>query len=817
MSTAEADLPVAAVLPDLIAAMAERHAVLVAEPGAGKTTLVPPALLDAPWLTGKIVLLEPRRVIARAAARRIASIVGGEVGGIVGTRMRMDARISRATRIEVVTEGVFARQALDDPELTGIGCVVFDEYHERSLDADFGLALALDIARSLRPDLRLLAMSATIDEEAVARLMDDAAVLRSPGRVHPIEYRHRPAPARVPAERSVADAVRTALAEEAGSILAFLPGRAEVERCAEALANVDADVLPLHGGLQAREQDHAVAPAPPGRRKVVVATPIAESSLTILGVDTVVDSGLVREPVHDLGTGITRLERRRASRASVDQRAGRAGRTGPGTAIRLWTEAATKGLAPHAPPEIVRADLSGLLLDCLDWGVGPGDLSWLDVPPEPALAAAERLLADLGAVDGDPPAITAMGRAMRRLPLPPRLSRALIAAKGDEQVTRHALLLGERGLGGDATDIAARERRWAREAGSRAAAAAGMAKRWASAARDAAKGMAAGPVEGAFVVAHPDRIARARGPARPDGRRAYLLSSGRGAYLEASDPLAKEEWLVACDLTGTAREQRIIAALATSRGEVEAALGARIVEEVEVTLDGGRILAHLVRRLGAIALDRVKAKGGDVPADAVAAALVGGLRERGMDRLPWGERSAPLRSRLAWLRARHGADWPDVSDGALADRLEEWLAPLLPGATSLDAVTDGVLAEGLASLVAWDRRLEVDRLAPPRWRAPTGTNAAIDYPDDGGPPRLAIRVQELFGVTEHPHAGGEAFVLDLLSPARRPIQTTRDLPGFWAGSWADVRRDMRARYPRHPWPEDPASAEPTARAKPRGT
>ena len=811
----EADLPVAAILPDLLAAMERRHAVLVAEPGAGKTTLVPPALLGAPWLTGRIILLEPRRVVARAAAARIASIVGGEVGGIVGTRMRMDARVSKATRIEVVTEGVFARQALDDPELAGISAVVFDEYHERSLDADLGLALALDIARSLRPDLRLLAMSATIDADAVATLMDGAVVLRSPGRAHPIRHVYKPAPSRVPAERAVADAVRAALAEGAGSTLAFLPGRAEVERCAQSLDGIDADVLPLHGGLDGRDQDRAVAPASVGKRKVVVATPIAESSLTILGVDTVVDSGLVREPVHDVGTGITRLETRRASRASVDQRAGRAGRTGPGMAIRLWAEAATKGLAPHAPPEIVRADLSGLLLDCLDWGVRPDALSWLDAPPPPALDAARRLLEGLGAVTGDPPAITSMGRAMRRLPLPPRLSRALIAAAGDERAARLALLLGERGLGGNATDVATRERRWVREHGPRAKAAAGMARRWAALAREVAIGSDATTPGGAFVIAHPDRIARARGPARPDGRRAYLLSSGRGAYLETSDPLAKEEWLVALDLTGTAREQRIVAALPTSRGEVEAALGDRIVKDVEVTLDGGRVLAHDVHRLGALTLDRRRAKEADVPADAIAAALMGTLRERGVERLPWGERAAPLRGRLAWLRARHGGAWPDVSDEVLAETLDDWLAPQLPGARSVDAVTDAALADGLLSLVSWDRRAEIDRLAPPRWRAPTGTNAAIDYPADGGAPRLAIRVQELFGVTEHPSVGGEALTLDLLSPARRPVQTTSDLPGFWAGSWTDVRRDMRARYPRHPWPDDPANAEPTTRTKRR--
>ena len=405
---------------------------------------------------------------------------------------------------------------------------------------------------------------------------------------------------------------------------------------------------------------------------------------------------------------------------------------------------------------------------------------------------------------------------MRRLPVPPRLARALLSAP-DERTARLAVLLTERGLGGDATDLAQRERRWRTEKGERAKAAAGMARRWSEMARHAAAALHGSVVEpaAALALAHPDRIARARGPARPDGRRGYKLSSGRGAYLDASDPLATEEWLIACDLTGIAREQRIVAALPTSLAELEAALSTHVAEAIEVTLRDGRVEAASVRRLSAIDLERSRARADAVPSDAIATALAAALRERGIDRLPWGERSRSLRDRMGWVRARHGAEWPDTSDAALADALEEWLMPQLPGATRIDAVTDEALAEGLLSLLPWQHRDAIDRLAPARWPAPTGTRATVDYPADGGTPRLAIRVQELFGETQHPSVGGEPLLLDLLSPARRPIQTTADLPGFWAGSWAEVRRDMRARYPKHPWPEDPAGASPTKRTKAR--
>ena len=831
-SPASSDLPVAAVLPELLEAMASRHAVLVAEPGAGKTTLVPPALLSAPWLRGRVVMLEPRRVVARAAARRLAEGFSEKVGETVGIRTRSETRVGSRTRIEIVTEGVFARQARADPELSDIGCVVFDEYHERSLDADWGLALALDIARSLRPDLRLLAMSATIDPAPLASLMDGAAVLRSEGRVYPVALRHRPVSPRERIETAVAETVRLALDDGEGSVLAFLPGRAEVERTVRALAPrvpSDVDVLPLHGGLNAKAQDRAVTLPAPGRRHVVVATPIAESSLTIAGVRTVVDSGLVREPVHDLGVGITRLETRRASRASVDQRAGRAGRTAPGTAWRLWTEAATSGLAPAAPPAILRSDLSSLVLDALDWGVGPDglrDMSWLEPPPGPALDRAAGLLRDLGLVEGDDGAIalTALGRIASLVPLGPREARALLAARteGTARVATLLALLSERGLGGDAVDLDTRLRQFERDRSPRTVEAHRLSERWTRMATKAKEEHAiAGTHDagGAIALGWPDRVARARGPARPDGRRAYLMASGRGAWVEGTDPLAASEWIVALDLTGTAREQRITAGLATSRAEIEDVLGHRIAERVEVALDPrtGRVDPLHRRMLGAITLDERPARADEVPSDAVSRALGDAIRRAGLDALSWDQRSRRLRARLAWLHARDPEQWPDMSEDVLLGELDTWLLPFAPGAVQLDHFDDTILANALLNLVAWDEREAFDRSAPSAFAAPTGTRVAIDYPSDGSAPRVAVRVQELFGLREHPRVNGEALVLDLLSPARRPIQTTSDLPGFWRGSWTEVRRDMRARYPRHPWPDDPANAEATTRAKSRGT
>lgn len=807
------DLPVTAVLPELGAALqAAGRAVLVAPPGAGKTTLVPLFLLAQPWLgERRILLLEPRRVAARAAARRMASLLGEEVGATVGYAMRLDSRMSVRTRIVVVTEGVLSRMILDDPELSGIGAVIFDEFHERSLDADFGLALALD-ASALRPDLRLLVMSATLDGARVARLLDAAPVIASEGRSFPVEiaYRERPAGERI--EDAVVAALRAVLAERTGSVLAFLPGQREIEAVAERLGPrlpADTDLRLLYGAMEAGAQDEAIRPAPSGRRKVVLATSIAETSITIDGVTTVVDSGLSRLPRFDPATGLTRLETVRVSRASADQRAGRAGRTAPGMAIRLWRAEQTAALPAFTPPEILEADLTGLMLDCAAFGVcDPTTLRFLDSPPAPALTEARKLLRELGALDAEG-RLTPDGRAMRRLALPARLAHMVAAASATDEATaaaQLAVLLTERGLGGDDADLDQRLDRFRADWSPRAKAARQLARRLAGDAPDAAPGTRAGPL---LVHAWPDRVARARGA---PGR--FQLANGTGAAIEETHRLSRAQWLVIADLQGRAQQPRIAAAAEISEADILAALGERIEAGTVTEFDRatGTLRASERRRLGAIVLSerRLPAPSGEV-ADR---GLIEAIRAHGLAILPWSKDTRALRARLAWLHRGLGHDWPDMSDEALLNGLETWLLPYLPGSASLSSLSPSRLAEALASLLPYALQRELDRLAPLRFTAPTGNAFAIDYERDM--PTVAVRVQELFGLKEHPMAAGVPLTLELLSPAHRPIQTTADLPGFWAGSWAGVRADMRGRYPRHEWPEDPAAAVPTARAKPRG-
>jgi ATP-dependent helicase HrpB len=810
------DLPVGHVLPALLDALDRRaQAVLVAPPGAGKTTLVPLALLEAPWRRdGRILLLEPRRIAARAAARRMAELLGEEVGGTVGYAMRLDSRMSAKTRILVVTEGVLARMILDDPELPGIAAILFDEFHERSLDGDFGLALALD-ARALRPDLRLLVMSATIDGARVARLLDNAPVIESEGRAFPVEIIYRERPPGVAIEDHMADAIRSALPAHQGSLLAFLPGQREIERTAERLegrlpANID--LYRLYGGLDGKAQDEAIRPAPAGRRKVVLATAIAETSITIDGVTTIIDSGLSRLPKFEPATGLTRLETVRVGRASADQRAGRAGRTAPGVAIRLWRAEQTAALPAFTPPEILEADLTGLLLDCAAFGVSdPATLAFLDPPPVPALAEARKLLSDLGALDAAGQ-LTPDGKAMRQLALPARLAHmaAAGAAMGAAQSAAElAVLLTERGLGGDAVDLERRLERFRRDRSPRAQAARGLARRIAGQAGGA--GADASPSPGSLLVhAWPDRVARARGA---PGR--FVLANGTGAAVEETDPLARAPYLVIADLQGRAQQPRIAAAAEIGEADLLAALPGRIGTHRVIDFDiaSKSLRAREERRLGAIVLSdrRLPAPSGE----AAEAALVAAIREHGLKLLPWSGEAAALRARLGWLRRGLGGDWPDMGDEALLAGLESWLKPWLGGASSLAGLSPARLAEALMSLVPFALQRDVGRLAPTRYTAPTGNSFAIDYERDM--PTVAIRVQELFGLREHPSvAGGRVpLTLELLSPAHRPIQTTADLPGFWTGSWRDVRADMRGRYPKHVWPEDPMTALPTARARPR--
>ncbi|MGK9053587.1 ATP-dependent helicase HrpB [Neorhizobium petrolearium] len=812
-------LPVTEVLGDITDALAGgTRAVLSAPPGAGKTTLVPLALLDQAWCTGRIILLEPRRLAARAAASRMAFLLDEAVGERVGYRMRLDNRISARTRIEVVTEGVFARMILDDPELAGVSAVIFDEFHERSLDADFGLALALDVQSALREDLRILVMSATLDVERVAELLDNPPVIKSEGRSFPIDIRHRDRAPNERAEDAMTRAILETHASETGSILAFLPGQAEILRTAERLGGrfgPETTVVPLYGNLSQKEQDLAIRPPPAGSRKIVLATSIAETSITIDGVRIVIDSGLQRLPVFEPATGITRLETVRVSRASADQRAGRAGRTEPGIAIRLWHPGQTAALQPFAPPQILASDLSGLALDLAHWGVqDPRTLAFLDPPPGPAFNEAKSLLTELGALDPQG-GLTEKGRLMRELALPPRLSAMAISAAEEgfgKQACLLAVLLTEQGLGGNDVDLDERLRRFRNERGERADSARKLADRIASGLpKEKPSG---GPVPAGRLLLHayPDRIALQRG-----GRGRFVMANGRGAELPETERLAAAQMLVIADLTGRAAQARILAAAEISRADVEAELSGAIRESDECFFDRAsrQVRARKVIRLGAILFEEKPLP--RPTGEQAAKALAGGVRELGLQILPFSKDGMQLRERIGFLHRSIGEPWPDMSDEALLARLDDWFVPFQGNASGLDSINPGSLSEGLRSLVPHEVARDLDRLAPTHFEAPTGQRHPIRY--DGEEPTLSIRVQELFGLKKHPAvAGGRLpLLLELTSPAHRPIQTTRDLPGFWAGSWKDVRAEMRGRYPKHPWPEDPAEALPTTRAKPRGT
>jgi ATP-dependent helicase HrpB len=815
----DTSLPVDDVLDEVRAALATgTGAVLVAPPGAGKTTRVPLALLNADWLAGRrILVLEPRRLAARAAAARMARTLGETVGETVGLRARLSSKVGPRTRIEVITEGVFTRMILDDPMLEGVGAILFDEFHERSLDADLGLALALDTRQALRQDLRLVAMSATLDGARVAGLLGDVPVVRSEGRAFPVETRYL---GRDPAGRiedQMAAAIVGALRTERGSILAFLPGQREIRRVAERLGERITDpavaVAALHGGLDLDAQDEAVAASPPGRRKVVLATALAETSLTIEGARVVIDCGLARVPRYEPGVGIARLVTVRVSRASADQRRGRAGRTEPGVCYRLWDEPATASLPAQAEPEILNADLTGLLLDCAAWGVtDPRRLAWLDPPPAAPLAAARAELEELGALDADG-RITPLGRHMRELPMPPRLARMVLMAaeSGAEKVAAEiAAVIVERGLGGDDPDIALRLAAFRRDRSRRAQDMRRLAASWATAARGmTGKGRATGETSPAalLALAYPDRIAKARG-----GPGQYLLANGRGAVLDPADPLARSPFLVVAELQGAAAASRIMLAAATDEAEVLAIAGLRVEDSDEITFDPGSaaLRARRLRKLGAVTLTSAPRP---VPVGEAAALLAQGIASIGVDRLPWSKSQKQLRSRVLFLRRVEPQAWPDLSDSTLAGTVEVWLAPFLAGKTRLDEIRAEDLAAALDALLPWELRRRLDAEAPTHFTAPTGRTHPIQY-DGPDAPALHIRVQELFGLGEHPSvAGGRLpLTLHLLSPALRPVQITRDLPGFWRGSWAAVKAEMKGRYPKHLWPDDPLTAAPTTRA-----
>ena len=828
-------LPIDAVLPDLIAALAAgSNAVLVAPPGAGKTTAVAPALIGQGWCTGQILLLSPRRLAARAAAERMAQMSGEQVGKTIGYATRLDSKQSAATRILVVTEGIFVNRIQADPDLPGISAVLFDEVHERSLDSDFGLALALDAQGALRPDLRLLAMSATLDGARFSKLMGGAPVIESEGRAHPIELRHIARHAEKRIEDDMAAAIRRALSEESGSLLAFLPGVAEIERTAERLDSLPADVVlhRLHGSLDPAEQRAAIAPSPPGTRKLVLATSIAETSITIDGLRIVVDSGLARRPRYDRAVGMTRLVTERASQAAVTQRAGRAGRQQPGVVYRLWEAAATAGLPKYDPPEILEADLSQLTLDCALWGVAdPAKLSWLDPPPAAAIAEARARLATLDAIDDDGRP-TAHGKAIAKLPLSPRLGHMMIrAAEGGFARTAAdvAVLLSERGLGGNDADLELRLRRWRSERGKRADGARQLATRWerlvgdfmhrssraqsrdvgarerVSTALDTNGGGA--DLAACVALAFPDRVAKRRGQSGED----WISVGGRGFRLDPASPLARNEWLAVAEIQGAASGARILSAAALDPADVDRLFADHIEIRRTARFDPatGSVEARRERRLGAIVLGAGRDEGAS-PA-MISAALLDAVRTRGLDLLDWSDNATSLRAR-AGFAAVHDATIPDLSDDMLIAVLDDWLAPLVEGERRLPRID----ANAFDALLGWDQRQAIDRLAPEHLLSPAGSKHPIDYAADGGP-AVELRPQTLFGLAAHPMVGGGRvpLTLRLTSPAGRPIQTTKDLPGFWSGSWAAVAKEMRGRYPRHPWPDDPAAADPTLRTKKR--
>ncbi len=862
----DSPLPIDAVLDELAGTLARNNAaVLVAPPGAGKTTRVPLALLDEPWLgTRRIIMLEPRRIAARASAERMAKTLGEPVGRTVGYRVRFGSKVSRATRIEVVTEGIFSRQILDDPELSGVAAVLFDEFHERSLDADMGLALARDAQTGLREDLRILVMSATLDGARVAKLLGDAPVIASEGRAFPVETRYLGRKADAPLERQMADAIAMALRADPGSVLAFLPGAAEIRRTqnflAERVHDASVEIVPLFGALDAGVQDRAIAPAPKGQRKVVLATSIAETSLTIEGVRIVVDSGVARVPRYEPDIGLTRLETVRASRAAVDQRRGRAGRTEPGVCYRLWDEPQTASLAAYTQPEILSADLSSLVLDLAQWGVSdPAALAFLDPPPAPALKEARSLLRELGALDGDG-RITAEGNSLRALALPPRLARMIVDSDrlgAGEEAAEIAAVLTERGLGGDSADLEYRLDQFRRDRSQRATSARSLARRWAeqvaaSETADGVLGSSPSPLAGSeasearsrgrgggspgtvsaavatpspqgggelttgimLAFAFPDRVARNR------GNGSFVLANGRGASMEQTSALARAPYIAVAELTGTAAQGRILLAAPIAQADIERHFADEIETADEISFDRNAMALRARRKRTLHAITLSEAPMALTPSAETARVLADGLIAAGVERLPWSKPLKQWRDRVMFLRKAEGdaSPWPDLSDDALAAQRESWLVPALYDKISLKDLSAGDLSDALMTLLPWELRARLEREAPTHFEAPTGTSLAIDYEAEQGP-TIAVRLQELFGLTAHPSIakGAVPLVLELLSPAHRPVQVTRDLPGFWRGSYAAVRSDLRGRYPRHPWPEDPANALPTRRVKPRGT
>jgi len=831
-------LPIDEILPALRAVLtSNRNAVVEAPPGAGKSTVVPIALLEEPWARGgKIIMLEPRRLATRAVAARMASTLGESPGETVGYRMRQETRAGKRTRIEVVTEGVFTRMLQSDPALEGVAAVLFDEFHERSLHADTGLAFALDSQENLNPELKLLVMSATLDGAAVAKLLGNAPVVTAAGRVHPVEVRYagtglpllpggRDSP-----ELVVLRVIKRALAEAPGDVLVFLPGAGEIRRVQGILGDLgnDVDVLPLYGELAAADQDAALKPAKPGRRKIVLATNIAETSLTIDGVRIVVDSGIERRSLFDPSSGMNRLEVQRISRASAEQRAGRAGRTAPGVCFRLWGEGAERSLAAYAPPEVCVADLAPLALDLAVWGTQASALRWLDPPPAATLASARDLLHGLGALD-EAGKVTSHGRAMQEFPAHPRLAHMLLKARelrAAPLAAEIAALLSDRDVlrsrGGRERDSDIRTRlevmqRQGPDVDR------GTIERVRRAQRSFLQLLGldtsqspGDPSDAGVLLAHayPDRIGRRR--AGPEGR--YQLANGRGALFETAESVGRQEFIVAVDLDDREREARIRLAIPLAKEELLEQFADRLLRADELVWDERTeaVIARRVIRLDELLIEEKPLN--DVPRDASAAAMLAGVRSLGIDALPWDDDSRDFLARCEFVRKLPRgdlADWPEVTKEALAQDLA-WLEPFLDGITRRSQLTRLPLMDALRARLTYEQQRKLEELAPTHIGLPTGSRVRIDYLDDNAP-IASMRMQEVFGLAATPRIGGGTVpvTFTLLSPGRKPLQITRDLASFWKNAYVEVRKDMRGRYPRHYWPENPLEAEPTRRAKPR--
>lgn len=816
-------LPIDDVLSELIDALNRSSCVvLVAPPGAGKTTRVPLAIRHEPWVKEqKILVLSPRRLAARAAAERMADILGECVGETVGYRVRLDTKIGPKTKIEIITEGVFTRFIQDHPDLPGVAAILFDEFHERSLDADLGLALAVQSQSILRPDLRLVPMSATLDAARIANLLGDAPIVQSEGRSYPIDTHYLGRDSALSMEDQVVRAIQKALREETGSILVFLPGAREIHRVFDKLQTLRLpaafEVHALYGALEASVQRAAIAPASAGKRKIVLATSIAETSLTIDGIRVVIDAGLARRPLYEPGVGLTRLVTERASQAAVEQRRGRAGRIEPGVCYRLWEEGQTRALALFDPPQILDADLTGLALDLAIWGVkDPAELTWLDLPPAGAYAEASALLKKLGALDEHGNA-TEHARTLARLPLPPRLSHMVVMAQqhGMGNLAVHvAVLLSEQGLGSRDSDLRHRLIQWEQDRSPRARQARSLAGRWREMIQARAEALDPEDVGVVLAWAYPDRVALARTEVRGQ----YLLANGRAAQLDDTDPLANETVLVVADLAGAADRSRILLAAPLQVQDLDTLFKNQHEEELEIKFDADRglIRARQITRLGKLALKESNV--GQLSPSQLREAWKIALQRHGIGILPWTTAQERIRTRVAYLRDVVGAEWPDLTQEGLMVHFDDGLGTVLEDKMRLADINSTDLDMVLDLLVPWNMRKVLEELAPDRLATPARTSHAIDYTAPGGP-SITVRVQEVFGLNTHPTLikGRVPISLILLSPGHRPIQTTQDLPGFWKGSWAAVKTEMKGRYPKHPWPDDPASAQATTRAKPRGS